>query len=100
MLDLPNQPGELIETPWMTVSQVAVYLSVTPGTIRNWVSQRRIPHVKRGRVVRFHRDRIDAWLGAGACPGRGRKASAVRVGAGLALHLLPADKVGSPEDLL
>jgi len=59
-----------IETPWMTVREVAVYLSVSPGTIRNWVSQRYIPFAKRGRVVRFHRGRIDEWLSRNASRGR------------------------------
>jgi len=54
----------------MTVEQLADYLSVSHGTIRNWVSQKYIPHARRGRVVRFHRQQIDAWLAADACPGR------------------------------
>jgi len=58
------------QSPWMTVREVAHYLSVSPGTIRNWVSQRYIPFARRGRVVRFHRERIDRWLSAGACKGR------------------------------
>ena len=57
-------------SPWMTVVQVAEYLSVSPGTVRNWVSQRYIPFARRGRVVRFHRDKIDQWLSAGASRGR------------------------------
>ena len=57
-------------SPWMTVEQLAKYLSVSPGTIRNWVSQKYIPYAKRGRIVRFHRQKIDGWLFAGACQGR------------------------------
>ncbi len=65
------QPAEKYDkSPWMTVEQLAEYLSVSPGTIRNWVSQKYIPHARRGRVVRFHRRQIDAWLAADACPGR------------------------------
>ena len=57
-------------SPWMTVEQLAKYLSVSTGTIRNWVSQKYIPYAKRGRIVRFHRQKIDAWLAADACLGR------------------------------
>lgn len=60
------------KSPWMTTQAVAVYLSVSPGTVRNWVSQRYIPFARRGRVVRFHQERIDKWLSAGACKGRHR----------------------------
>jgi excisionase family DNA binding protein len=65
---------KLVETPWMTVDEVALYLSVSPGTIRNWVSQHYVPFARRGRVVRFHRGRIDEWLGRGACKGRSQRA--------------------------
>ncbi len=47
---------------WMTYEEVAEYLSVAVGTVRNWVSARKIPVSKRGGMVRFKRDEIDAWL--------------------------------------
>lgn len=50
------------KSSWMTVQEVADYLSVSPGTVRNWVSHRYIPHARRGRAVRFHRARIEEWL--------------------------------------
>ena len=58
------------DSPWMTVEQLADYLSVSPGTIRNWVSQRYVPYAKKGRMVRFHRQKIDTWLAADSCLGR------------------------------
>lgn len=59
-----------INSTWMTVEQLAEYLSVSPDTIRNWVSQKNIPYAKRGRVVRFHKQKIDDWLSEGVCKGR------------------------------
>ncbi len=47
---------------WMTYGEVAEYLAVAVGTVRNWVSARKIPHSKRGGMVRFKRGEIDAWL--------------------------------------
>ena len=47
---------------WMTYEEVAEYLSVAVGTVRNWVSARKIPFSKRGGMVRFKRDEVDAWL--------------------------------------
>ena len=61
---------EKISTPWLTFRQLAQYLNVTVGTVRNWVSQKYIPFSKRGGVVRFHRDKIDAWLNTGQCKGK------------------------------
>ncbi len=47
---------------WMTYGEVAEYLAVAVGTVRNWVSAQKIPHSKRGGMVRFKRGEIDAWL--------------------------------------
>lgn len=59
-------------TPWMSPEQAARYLGIALGTLRNWTSARYIPFARRGRVVRYHRDAIDKWLGRGACTGRSR----------------------------
>ena len=77
--------GNEFESPWMTVPEMACYLKVSPGTVRNMVSERRIPFAKRGRMVRFHRQRIDEWMSHGACKGRISRAPTVQeLGAGAA----------------
>jgi excisionase family DNA binding protein len=55
--------------PWFDAAEAADYLRIAVGTLRNWTSVRFVPHVKRGRVVRYHRDQLDAWLASGACRG-------------------------------
>ena len=57
-------------SPWLTPPEAAEYLGVALGTLRNWTSARYVPHAKRGRVVRYHRDALDDWLSRGACTGR------------------------------
>jgi excisionase family DNA binding protein len=57
-------------SPWMTPVETAEYLGIALGTLRNWTSARFIPHAKKGRVVRYHREVIDKWLARGACSGR------------------------------
>jgi excisionase family DNA binding protein len=42
--------------------RAAAYLGCTDGTLRVWVSQRRVPFVKVGRLVRFRKQDLDAWL--------------------------------------
>jgi excisionase family DNA binding protein len=54
----------------MTPEVAAKYLGVALGTLRNWTSARYVPFVRRGRVVRYHRDQLDRWLSKGGCPGR------------------------------
>jgi excisionase family DNA binding protein len=57
-------------SPWMTPVEAAAYLGIALGTLRNWTSAHFVPHAKKGRVVRYHRDALDRWLARGACTGR------------------------------
>ncbi len=59
-----------VDTPWMSYPQAASYLGIRVGTLRNWVSARYVPFARRGRVVRFHREKLDRWLRHGECHGR------------------------------
>jgi excisionase family DNA binding protein len=58
---------ENITSPWLTPAEAAAYLSVSPGCMANWRSQGKGPryHVV-GKVVRYHRDQLDAFMLAGA----------------------------------
>lgn len=42
----------------------AEYIGCTPDTLRVWVSKRRVPFIKVGRLTRFRRADLDAWLDA------------------------------------
>lgn len=54
-------------SPWLTTDQAADYLSVSTGTLYNWRSQGRGPRYNTvGRIVRYHRDQLDAFLIEGA----------------------------------
>ena len=46
---------------WMSVTDVAQYLQLKPSTIYAYVSTKKIPHYKRGHLVRFRKDEIDNW---------------------------------------
>lgn len=55
------------DTPWMTTEGAAIYLSVSAGTMHNWRSKGIGPAYRTvGRIVRYHRDDLDAYLMAGA----------------------------------
>lgn len=48
--------------PMLTVEQVAAWLQLEPATIRQMVIRKAIPAYKLGRVWRFSRQEICAWL--------------------------------------
>ena len=51
-----------------TVAQAAEELNLSPATIRAWIAQRRLGHVRLGRAVRVPADEIRRVLDAGFVP--------------------------------
>jgi len=51
-----------MEKRYYNTKEISEMLGFNAGTIRNWVSQRRIPFTKFGRTVRFNTDDIEEWL--------------------------------------
>lgn len=50
------------EKRYMTVSEVAEYLTVRPSTIRTWTRDRKIPTIALGSLVRYDKEQIDKWM--------------------------------------
>ena len=46
----------------LTVQEVADYLGISKDTAYSMVSQRRIPYVKIGRLLKFDLRAIDEWI--------------------------------------
>ncbi len=61
--DLRQRPVELAPDRLLTLEEVCRKLGgVRPWTVRGWVSQRRIPFTKVGRLTRFPERGIDLWI--------------------------------------
>ena len=48
-------------SPYMDRNECAAYLGVKPGTIYQWVHERKIPARKHGGKLMFHQQEIDEW---------------------------------------
>jgi excisionase family DNA binding protein len=46
----------------VSVKEAAAYTGLSPHTIYTMVSQRRIPFVKVGRLVKFDVDLLEKWI--------------------------------------
>ena len=53
----PNHRG-----PLMSIDEAADYLGVRPGTLRNWLSARRLTYVKVGRLTRLSSDTLNRFI--------------------------------------
>ena len=52
------------------IEETAEHLGITPNTLYAWVSQKRIPYVKIGRLLKFDPRDIETWI-------EGRKVKAI-----------------------
>ncbi len=46
----------------ININELSKYIGLSISTLYSWVSQRRIPFVKCGRLTRFDLQRIDEWI--------------------------------------
>ena len=51
---------------WLSVDELAGYLGVKRDTVYKWIMRRRLPAHKAGRLWKFKRDEVDAWVKSGA----------------------------------
>jgi excisionase family DNA binding protein len=54
-----------VNTEYMSIQQLSVYLGVSDRQIRRWIQQRKIPFVKTAQKngqYKFKISRIDQWL--------------------------------------
>lgn len=54
----------------LTVAESASELGLKPGTLRAWISQRRIGIVRLGRAVRIPLEEIERLIAEGTLPAR------------------------------
>ena len=47
---------------FLRVKEAARYLGFTEGTLRVLTCQKRIPHIKKGRAVRYDRLELERWM--------------------------------------
>ena len=48
----------------LTKTDLATWLQVSPFTVNDWVSAKKVPYVKVCGNVRFRKSEIDDWLSA------------------------------------
>jgi excisionase family DNA binding protein len=46
----------------LTVDELSQYMCTPVPTLYTWTHQKKIPHLKLGRALRFDRIEIDSWL--------------------------------------
>lgn len=52
----------MIKRRLINVNELSEYTGLSTNTLYSWVSQKRIPYVKCGRLTKFDLERIDDWI--------------------------------------
>jgi len=50
------------EKQLLSTSEASEFLGIKKNTLYEWIIQKKIPHIKVGRLVKFKREDLEAWL--------------------------------------
>lgn len=50
---------------WLSVDEIVEYLGVSRDTIYAWIADRSLPAHRVGRLWKFKKDAVDAWVQSG-----------------------------------
>ncbi len=64
--DDPSSSGvDVMADRWLSVEEIAEYLGVSKDTVYTWITKRRMPAHRIGRLWKFKADEIDSWVKSG-----------------------------------
>lgn len=50
---------------WLSVDEIGEYLGIKRDTVYKWISEKSMPAKKIGRLWKFKKEQVDAWVEAG-----------------------------------
>lgn len=54
-----------MEDRWLSVEEIGTYLGISRETVYHWINLQGMPGHKVGRLWKFKKDEIDAWVRSG-----------------------------------
>ncbi len=54
-----------MEERWLSVDEIAEHLGVKRDTVYKWITRKKMPGHKVGRLWKFQRSEIDIWVKSG-----------------------------------
>ena len=54
-----------MEERWLSVEEIAAYLGVSKDTVYTWVTSKRMPGHRVGRLWKFKTAEVDEWVRVG-----------------------------------
>lgn len=54
-----------MEDRWLSVDEIATYLGIKRDTVYNWISSKKMPAHRVGRLWKFKKHEVDTWVTTG-----------------------------------
>ncbi|MBS3952421.1 MAG: helix-turn-helix domain-containing protein [Methylicorpusculum sp.] len=54
-----------MEDRWLSVEEICDYLGVKRDTVYKWINDKSMPAHRVGRLWKFKKEQVDAWIEAG-----------------------------------
>jgi excisionase family DNA binding protein len=54
-----------MEDRWLSVDEIAAYLGIKWDTVYKWISEKKMPAHRMGRLWKFKKDEVDVWVKTG-----------------------------------
>jgi excisionase family DNA binding protein len=55
----------IMQERWLSVAEIAAHLGVNQDTVYKWITRKKMPAHKLGRLWKFLASEVDAWVKAG-----------------------------------
>jgi len=57
--------GVKMEDRWLSVEEIAAYLGIKRDTVYRWITEKQMPAHRMGRLWKFKKEQVDAWVTSG-----------------------------------
>jgi len=54
-----------MEDRWLSITEICKYLGISNDTVYKWIDKYDMPAHRMGRLWKFKKDAVDAWVEAG-----------------------------------
>ena len=54
-----------MEDRWLSINEICKYLGISNDTVYRWIDRHSMPAHRVGRLWKFKKNQVDAWIEAG-----------------------------------
>jgi len=54
-----------MEDRWLSINEICKYLGISNDTVYRWIDRHSMPAHRMGRLWKFKKEQVDAWVEAG-----------------------------------